>query len=80
MRDKFLNSSISVTTLTSTPTFQINEMVDKIINGLTPDEVLKEWLDWEGIIGYDTQIKRAIEAIYQISLKGEKINKFNQTR
>ena len=52
--------------------FDRNESLkDSFINNLTPNEVLKEVLEWEGIIGYDNRIKNYINDIYKIDLNKE---------
>lgn len=41
---------------------------DKDINTLSTDEVFSEVCDWEGLIGYNSVIKRWINDIYKINL------------
>ncbi|MGD6876961.1 hypothetical protein [Bacillus infantis] len=37
---------------------------------ITKDHLFREWLNYEGLIGYDHQIKSVIKEIYGIDLKG----------
>jgi hypothetical protein len=44
---------------------------DDEINSMSRAEVFKRYLEWNGIIGYASDIKRAIEDIYDVQLKEE---------
>jgi len=41
---------------------------DEYLNTLTPNETLKEMLEWEGLLGYAETIKGWIKDIYGVDL------------
>lgn len=52
----------------------IKEILDEIREedgqAVSKNHLFREWLNYEGIIGYDSNIKAAIEIIYGVDLEG----------
>lgn len=42
--------------------------LDDTINNMSKLEVLRRYWQWEGIIGYETEMIRVIEAIYDVNI------------
>lgn len=42
--------------------------LDDTINNMSKLEVLRRYWQWEGIIGYETEMIRVIEAIYGVNI------------
>lgn len=42
---------------------------DDKVNRLTNNELFEEWLNWEGILGYDRTLRNLVEQIYGVELK-----------
>jgi hypothetical protein len=47
----------------------LDEIREKDGQDVSSDHLFREWLNYEGIIGYDREIKTAIKIIYGIDLE-----------
>ena len=75
LRDKIRNSDIPGGFIASHSEHDVEKMADNIIDKTCPDDIFKEWLEWEGVTKYDKgivkRIKAAIESIYLVKLVNE---------
>lgn len=48
-----------------------NDKINNEINHMSPDEIVKNWTEWNGIINYHKQLMELIEGAFQVKLVRE---------
>jgi hypothetical protein len=46
-----------------------NDEIEEEINQMSPDEIIKNWLEWNGMMDYQEKLMQLIESAFQVKLE-----------